>query len=87
MASINTKGLTSNSLKLIAMVAMTIDHFTSVVFPDYPKDAGILLMHIIGRLAAPIFLVFYCGRLFLYFKFPEIYRTDTGLHGYIPFCV
>lgn len=48
-------GLNSNQLKLIAIVAMTIDHFTSVLFPGYPKDGWILVLHTIGRLAAPIF--------------------------------
>ena len=49
------KGLSGNQLKLIAMLAMTVDHFTSVIWPDYPRDWWILLLHIIGRMAAPIF--------------------------------
>ena len=52
------KTLNGNQLKIIAMVAMTIDHVTSVVFPSYPTDWWILLLHIIGRLAAPIFWFF-----------------------------
>lgn len=42
-------GLTGNQLKLIALLAMTIDHIGLVLFPS----AGIL--RIIGRLAFPIF--------------------------------
>lgn len=38
------KGLTSNQLKVFAIIAMTIDHVTSVVFPNYPKDWWILLI-------------------------------------------
>ena len=53
-----TRGLTSNALKLIAMAAMTIDHLASVIWPNYPKDIGIILLHAIGRLAAPIFWFF-----------------------------
>ena len=52
------KGLNANKLKLIAMLAMTVDHVTSVVFPDFPKSTGILLLHIIGRVAAPVFWFF-----------------------------
>ena len=53
-----TKGLSSNALKFIAMAAMTIDHFTSIIFPGYTKSIEILLLHTIGRLAAPIFWFF-----------------------------
>ena len=49
------KGLSGNQLKLFAMLAMTVDHFISVIWPDYPRDWWILLLHIIGRMAAPIF--------------------------------
>lgn len=52
------KALNANQLKLIAMFAMTVDHVASVLFPDYPTDWWILLLHIIGRLAAPIFWFF-----------------------------
>ena len=52
------KTLDGNQLKVIAMTAMTIDHVTCVLFPGYPKDWWILLLHIIGRMAAPIFWFF-----------------------------
>jgi hypothetical protein len=58
LEDIKVKGLTSNTLKIIAMVSMTIDHFTSVIFPNYPTDIWILLLHTVGRLAAPIFWFF-----------------------------
>ena len=32
------KGLSGNQLKLFAMLAMTVDHFISVIWPDYPRD-------------------------------------------------
>ena len=50
-----TKGINSNQLKAIALVAMTIDHAATVIWPNYPTDWWILLLHVIGRLAAPIF--------------------------------
>ena len=50
-----TKGINSNQLKAIALVAMTIDHVSTVIWPNYPTDWWILLLHVIGRLAAPIF--------------------------------
>ena len=48
----------ANQLKMIAMVAMTIDHLVDVIFPNYPTDWWIIGLHIIGRLAAPIFWFF-----------------------------
>lgn len=73
------KQLSGNQLKGIAMTAMTIDHVVSVVFPGYPVTWWIILLHIIGRLAAPIFWFFiaegyhytrdrkkYAGRLLLF---------------------
>ena len=44
-----TKGLNSNQLKLLAVITMTIDHIGAYIFP------GILWMRIAGRLAFPIF--------------------------------
>lgn len=52
------KGLNSNHLKLIAIIAMTIDHLTWVIFPGYPKIWWVLILHIIGRLTAPIMWFF-----------------------------
>ena len=52
------KSFNANHLKIIAIIAMTADHITSVLFPNYPADWWIILVHIIGRLAAPIFWFF-----------------------------
>lgn len=54
----NTKTLNANQLKIIALVAMTIDHVVDVIFPNYPTDWWIIGLHIIGRMAAPIFWFF-----------------------------
>jgi len=52
----NTKGLTSNALKVIAIIAMTIDHTATILFPRYSLDIPVMFMHIIGRLTAPIMM-------------------------------
>ncbi len=52
------KSLNGNQLKIIAMLAMTIDHLVSVVYPNYPTDWWIILLHIVGRIAAPVFWFF-----------------------------
>lgn len=52
------KLLNSNQLKLIAIVAMTVDHIAWAVFPGYPLDAVPVIMHIIGRLTCPIMCYF-----------------------------
>ena len=48
----NKKGVTGSTLKLIAIITMTIDHVGAVIFPDYQ------ILRIIGRIAFPIFA--YC---------------------------
>lgn len=52
------KSLNANQLKIIAMTAMTIDHLASVLWPGYGRQWWLLLIHVIGRLAAPIFWYF-----------------------------
>ncbi|MEY8322331.1 TraX family protein [Lachnospiraceae bacterium 54-11] len=37
---------------------MTTDHPVSVIYPNYPTGWRIILLHILGRLAAPIFWFF-----------------------------
>ena len=72
------KGLNANQLKLIAIIAMTVDHLTWTFFPGYDTRWFVLLAHVIGRLTAPIMWFFiaegyhytrnvkkYAGRLFL----------------------
>jgi hypothetical protein len=54
----NGKGLTSNAIKIIAIIAMTIDHTATIFFPRYSLAIPVLFMHIIGRLTAPIMMFF-----------------------------
>ena len=50
--------LNSNALKIIAIVAMTIDHIAWLVFPGYSNEFLPALLHIIGRLTCPIMCYF-----------------------------
>ena len=69
--------LNSNQLKLVAIIAMTVDHLTWTVFPGLQTAWYVLLLHTVGRLTAPIMWFFiaegchythsmkkYLGRLF-----------------------
>ena len=51
-------GLNSNQIKMIAIIAMTIDHMTWLFFPGYQKIWWIMGLHVIGRLTAPIMWFF-----------------------------
>ncbi len=51
-------GLTSNQIKLIAIIAMTIDHLTWTIFPGCQTVWYVYLLHIVGRLTAPIMWFF-----------------------------
>ena len=52
------KGLNANQLKVVAIAAMTLDHFTDVLFPGYPTEWYFLAIHLLGRLTAPIMWFF-----------------------------
>ena len=58
------KKLNSNHLKLIAIIAMTIDHIADLIYPGMPNILGSNIMHIIGRLTAPIMFFFICEGFF-----------------------
>lgn len=58
------KRLNSNSLKLIAIIAMTIDHIADLLYPGMPNNIIPNICHIIGRLTAPIMFFFICEGYF-----------------------
>lgn len=73
------KALDANTIKIIAIIAMTIDHVTWWLFPGYPTEPLPILLHMIGRLTCPIMCYFiaegyhytrninkYTARLFLF---------------------
>lgn len=51
-------GLTANVLKLIAIVSMTIDHVAWTIFPGFSMHPVAIFMHILGRIACPVFCFF-----------------------------
>lgn len=50
--------LNSNVIKVIAIIAMTIDHIAWTAFSGYSKELLPVIMHIIGRLTCPIMCYF-----------------------------
>ena len=52
------KILDSNTIKLIAIIAMTVDHIAWFLFPDYPQEVIPIVMHVIGRITCPIMCYF-----------------------------
>ena len=54
------KKLNSNNLKLIAIIAMSIDHIADLLYPGMQNNIVCIIMHIIGRLTAPIMFFFIC---------------------------
>lgn len=52
------KNLDAHTIKFIAIIAMTIDHITWMLFPGYPKDFLPVLLHMIGRITCPIMCYF-----------------------------
>ena len=71
--------LNANQIKLIAIIAMTVDHLTWAFFPGTQAVWYVFALHIIGRLTAPIMWFFiaegchytrniwkYAGRLFIF---------------------
>ena len=60
MVAVNSckRGFNSNVLKLIAIIAMTIDHVAWAIFPGFSTHPLAVCMHIVGRIACPIFCFF-----------------------------
>jgi hypothetical protein len=50
--------LDANSIKTIAILAMTADHIAWLLFPGYSYGAVPILLHIIGRITCPIMCYF-----------------------------
>lgn len=54
----NYKVLNGNTIKFIAIIAMTIDHIAWAIFPGYPHKWLPIVMHIIGRITMPTMCFF-----------------------------
>ena len=58
------KRLNSNSLKLIGIIAMTLDHIADLLYPGMPNLIVPNILHVIGRITAPIMFFFICEGYF-----------------------
>ncbi|MBR3150112.1 MAG: conjugal transfer protein TraX [Eubacterium sp.] len=97
MDTLVKKGLNSNQIKMIAIVAMTIDHVTWLLFPGCQKIWWVMLLHAIGRLTAPIMWFFiaegfhytrnvkkYMSRLFIFAVISHFAYNFAGGISFIP---
>lgn len=76
------KVLNSNHLKLIAIIAMTIDHVTDLFYPGFPAEPVPVALHLVGRMTAPIMWFFVCEG-FYYTHNPKKYIQRLGIFALI----
>lgn len=94
------KGLSSNTLKVIAIIAMTIDHLAWVGIETYEQaeTPSQIFLHVIGRLTAPMMIFFvaegyyhthnylrYLYRLFLLAVVSHFAFCYFNMSGFNPF--
>lgn len=97
MDTVKKEGLNSNQIKMIAIIAMTIDHVTWLLYPGYQKIWWVLGLHAIGRLTAPIMWFFvaegfhytrnvkkYIARLFVFAVISHFAYNFAGGLPFIP---
>ena len=96
--TLSRKHLNANQIKLIAIIAMTIDHLTWAFFPGTQAVWYVFALHIIGRLTAPIMWFFiaegchytrniwkYAGRLFIFALVSHFAYTFAFGIPFLPF--
>ncbi|MCR5776800.1 MAG: conjugal transfer protein TraX [Lachnospiraceae bacterium] len=76
------KSFNSNIIKLIAIIAMTIDHASDLPFPGFPIEPLPMALHFIGRLTAPIMWFFVCEG-YHYTKDAKKYMLRLGIFAII----
>ena len=69
--NMKSKKLNANHLKMIAIVAMTIDHIADIIYPSFPANPVAIVMHMIGRLTAPIMWFFIAEGFFYTKNYPK----------------
>ena len=79
---LHKQGLNANALKIIAIIAMTIDYFTDIFYPGFPNQPVPLALHFIGRLTAPIMWFFICEG-YHYTKDARKYLKRLGIFAVI----
>lgn len=76
------KKLNANHLKIIAIIAMTIDHVTDLIYPSFPAQPLPIALHIIGRLTAPI-MWFFIAEGYHYTRNIKKYMFRLGIFAII----
>lgn len=76
------KLLDSNMIKIIAIIAMTIDHITWMIYPGYPKRIFPVILHIIGRITCPI-MCFFIAEGYYYTKDINKYTKRLFVFAFI----
>lgn len=76
------KKLNSNHLKIIAIIAMTIDHVTDLFYPAFPAQPLPIALHILGRLTAPI-MWFFVAEGYYYTHNVKKYLLRLGIFAVI----
>lgn len=74
--------LNANHLKLIAIIAMTIDHVCDLIYPGFPVQPVPIGLHLVGRLTAPIMWFFVCEG-FYYTHDAKKYMLRMGIFSVI----
>ena len=74
--------LNANEIKVIAIIAMTIDHVAWLLFPGYPREILPLLLHTIGRITCPI-MCYFIAEGYHYTKDGSKYRNRLFLFAAI----
>ena len=74
--------LNANHLKLIAIIAMTTDHVSDLIYPGFPAEPGAMAFHIVGRLTAPIMWFFVCEGYY-YTRDVKRYMLRMGIFAVI----
>ncbi len=74
--------LNANHLKLIAILAMTIDHICDLLYPGFPTEPAAIGLHIVGRLTAPIMWFFVCEGYY-YTRNVKKYMLRMGIFALI----
>lgn len=82
MDNSKNKTLNSNAIKVIAIIAMTIDHIAWWLYPGYPKEFLPIILHIIGRLTCPI-MCYFIAEGYHYTKDINKYTTRLFLFAVI----
>ncbi|MDR1205463.1 MAG: conjugal transfer protein TraX [Peptococcaceae bacterium] len=96
-ASSPKKGLSGNALKIIAIIAMTVDHVAWLLFPGFTAEPVSVTAHIIGRITAPVMMFLisegyhythdrkkYLGRLLIFAVISHIPYSMFSSFNFIP---